>query len=56
MLENPGYTYLEVVRSSREELIPDVECLCTFNPAEVPLTCKYAPAFVAYIDENVVTS
>lgn len=46
-------THLEVIRSSAQELVSDVQRLATLDAAKVPLARHHAPRLVADIHEDL---
>lgn len=49
-------THLEIIRTSREKLIADMERARPLNAPEIPLTSAHAPGFVANVDEDVISA
>lgn len=49
-------THLEVVRTSRQELITNVKGLGWVDATKVPLTDTDTPRFVADVDEDIVST
>lgn len=49
-----GTTHLEIIRTSREKLIANMEGARPFDPPEIPLTSAHTPGLVADIDEDVI--
>lgn len=49
-------THLEVIRTSRQELITNVKGLGWVDATKVPLADTDTPRFVADVDEDVVST
>lgn len=46
----------EIIGTHRQELITDMQCLASFDAAEIALTGQHAPRLVTDIDEDVAAS
>lgn len=46
--------YLEVIGTSRQKLVTDMQCLGTFNAAKITLAYANTPRFIADVDKDIV--
>jgi hypothetical protein len=50
------FSYLEVICTRRQELIPNVQRLGRIDATEVPLTGSNTPGLVADIDKDIISA
>lgn len=54
--ESMTYTYFEIIRTSRQELITDMQGLRRVNAAKVLLTNTHTPRLITDIDEHIIAT